>query len=274
MNALASLVVVVAAACVKPAPPPAKPPTAPAPAPAPRAMPAFSGPQQPWAGVRFDPQSTRIDLVIKGGPAANAGLQPGDIVVSIDGVLTRSADMAVKAIRAHDAGDRIRIVLDRGGSPITKTFALGAKPDMYQLAKRELEGNPAPGFTAAQLSGPHSAKLDDLRGNVIVLDFWATWCGPCQFTMPILERWQAMYGAKGLRVVGVSNEDLPDIQAFLAAHKFGYTIAHDTDSKISQAYLVTGVPTLVVIDRVGVVRLVHLGAGDLKEAETTILRLL
>ncbi|HVK89404.1 MAG TPA: redoxin domain-containing protein [Kofleriaceae bacterium] len=275
MKVRASLVLVVAAACVKPAPAPVPPAarTAPA-APASRATPAFAEPQQPWAGIRFDPKSTRIDLVIQGGPAAGAGLQVGDILVSVDGVLTRSPDEAVKAIRAHAAGDRIRVVVDRGGTSITRTFALGAKPDMYELAKRELEGRPAPAFAAAQLSGPHSAKLDDLRGNVIVLDFWATWCGPCQFTMPVLERWQSTYGPKGLRVVGVSSEDLPDIQAFLAAHRFGYTIAHDVDARISQAYLVTGVPTLVVIDRTGVVRLVHLGADDLKAAEATIVRLL
>lgn len=271
MKAFASLALVVAAACSRPAP--ASPATAPAPTPpTAETAPAIAAPQQAWAGIRFDGETTRIALVIKGGPAAAGGVMAGDIVVSLDGRQATGAEQLVKAIRNHAVGDRVQLVLERGGKQVQATFALGAKPDLMQIIKRELEGSPAPAFAPPVLSGPHPAKLDDLRGNVIVLDFWATWCGPCQITMPVLESWQAKYGPKGLRVVGVSNEPLEDINAFLAAHKFSYTIAHDVDSSITRAFMVAGVPTLVVIDRKGVIRLVHLGADDLAQAEAVIVR--
>ncbi|MDX2087029.1 MAG: redoxin family protein [Kofleriaceae bacterium] len=273
MKAYASLALVVAAACAQPAPPtttPAPPPSSPSA----ETTPAFSEPQQAWAGIRFAGESTRIALVIKNGPAAAGGVMAGDIVVSLDGKPASGAEQLVRAIRAHAVGDRIQLVLDRGGTQVNVTFVLGAKPDLVQIIKRELEGSPAPAFAPAILSGPHPAKLDDLRGNVVVLDFWASWCGPCQITMPVLEKWQAKYGAKGLRVVGVSNEPLEDINVFLAHHKFGYTIAHDADSSITQSFMVAGVPTLVVIDRKGIIRLVHLGADDLAAAEAAIVRAL
>jgi thiol-disulfide isomerase/thioredoxin len=273
MKAYARLALVVAAACARPAPvttPPApstSPPTA-------ETAPAVTEPQQAWAGIRFAGESTRIALVIKGGPAQAGGVMAGDIVVTLDGKPASGAEELVKAIRAHAVGDKVQLVLDRGGTRVEASFVLGAKPDLMQIIKRELEGSPAPAFAPPVLSGPHPAKLDDLRGNVIVLDFWATWCGPCQITMPVLEAWQAKYGPKGLRVVGVSNEPLEDINVFLASHKFGYTIAHDVDSSITRDYMVAGVPTLVVIDRKGIVRLVHLGADDLAVAEAAIVRAL
>jgi thiol-disulfide isomerase/thioredoxin len=271
MRSLASLALIAAAACARP--------SGPTTAPAVPAVPAHQAvvttePQQAWAGVRFDPASTRIVMVVRDGPAALGGIQPGDVVVSLDGEPATSADQLVNKIRGHAVGDRVQLVVERGGAQVTVAFVLGARPDMVDLAKHQLEGTPAPRFAPVRLAGPHSASLDDLRGNVVVLDFWATWCGPCQITMPTLERWQATYGARGLRVVGVSAEELADITASLVDHKLGYTIAHDVDAQASAAYLVSGVPTLVVIDRAGIVRLVHVGADDLGEAEAVIRGLL
>ena len=127
---------------------------------------------------------------------------------------------------------------------------------------------------AQQVAGTYSTKLADLRGQVVIVDFWATWCRPCAVTMPYLDKWQQLYGAKGLRVIGLSSEPVADVTAYLTDHWLSYSIGLDTGEEISQEYMVPGMPMLVVIDRKGIVRDVHIGAEEIWTIESTIQKLL
>ena len=99
------------------------------------------------------------------------------------------------------------------------------------------------------LSGPAVGKLADVRGHVAIVDFWATWCGPCAMAMPHLVELGHKY--KDLRIVGISDEDTADITKYVADHGIDYTIARDVDDVVTGHYLVTGLPTLVIIDKAG-----------------------
>lgn len=224
--------------------------------------------------MRFDQKTTTILRVMRTGPAARAGLQAGDVVVSLDGVPATSATAIVKQIRAMSVGAKVPITVTRAGVPVSTSITIEPRPDLDDMVKHEVEGQPAPAFDAKVVRGAYSGKLADLAGNVVVLDFWATWCGPCMMTMPLLDAWQAKYAARGLRVLGLSTETVPEIEAFLADHKLAYTIAHDANQKITTDFLVRGVPTLVVIDRKGVVRYFHLGADHFMDVEAAIVGLL
>lgn len=259
----------------KPAPKPPTPVVATVPTPAePAAEPAASGGPPSWIGVRFDKTATTVLRVIPGSPAETAGLQLGDEVIELDGKPAIDAPNLVREIRGRTTGAKVAIVIVRAGKQVKLSLTVEARPEDEVLVRRALIDRPAPAFAAELVNGAYSATLGDLTGQVVVVDFWATWCRPCAITMPYLDAWQAKYGPKGLRIVGLSSEDAPEIQRFLAAHPLGYTIARDADAKIARDYFLLGVPMLIVIDRGGVVRHIQLGAQDFAAVETAFARLL
>jgi len=273
-RALRGLIWIALAGCADRSPPPAKPvPLAPAViARAPTPKPVNQGPS--WIGVRFDKTATTVLRVIPGSPAELAGMRVGDEVVTLDGKPAVDAPNLVREIRGRATGTEVAIVVLRAGAQVNLTLVVEARPEDLVLVRRALVGKAAPGFEPDLIRGNYSASLADLSGQVVVLDFWATWCGPCAMTMPTLDAWQTKYGPKGLRIVGVSSEDRPDIQLFIDAHPLAYAIARDHQAKIARDYYLLGVPMLVVIDRTGIVRHVQLGAADFGAVEAAFAPLL
>jgi peroxiredoxin len=120
----------------------------------------------------------------------------------------------------------------------------------------------APGAAAPQFSlaarGGQNISLAQYKGQVVMLNFWASWCGPCRQEMPLLESIYKKYHKLGFTMLGVNVE--PDTQAaneWLKATPVSFPILYDTESKVSKLYDVAGMPTSVIIDRAGKVRMVH-----------------
>jgi peroxiredoxin len=117
-------------------------------------------------------------------------------------------------------------------------------------------GNPAPAFSLTDLEG-RSLRLSDLRGSVVVLDFWATWCGPCRRSMPEFERlWQEYRGRKVV-VIGISldkgGDAAANVRAFATEKKVTYRMAID-DGSVSKAYGIVRLPATVILDQDHVIR--------------------
>lgn len=145
-----------------------------------------------------------------------------------------------------------------------------------QLLRRELApigiGAKAPRFTAMTLDSPPKEKsLDDYRGQVVLINIWATWCLPCRVEMPSIEELHRTYAPRGLKVVAVSVDDPGTesaIKSFASQYRLSFEILHDPDRKISDLYQTTGYPETVIIGRDGIIRRKVLGATDWNSSES------
>ena len=114
-------------------------------------------------------------------------------------------------------------------------------------------GEAAPAYAAATLSGD-TVSLESLRGDVVLLNIWATWCIPCRREMPALERLHAERAGEGLHVLGVSIDGASaDVGGFAQDLGVGFTILHDPQSRVTHAFRTIGVPESFLISREGVI---------------------
>jgi len=104
-------------------------------------------------------------------------------------------------------------------------------------------------FTA--LESGEKKKLSDYRGKVVLIDMWATWCGPCRQTMPIVERMYNQYGEKGLEVIAITGETAPAVRAFLKDNRMNQPVYLDTDNSVSESFKSTAIPDCVVVGKDG-----------------------
>ena len=132
----------------------------------------------------------------------------------------------------------------------------------------------APDFTRQDLSG-HAVHLAGLRGKVVLLNFWATWCAPCQIEMPAFAAWQRQYGPQGLDVVGISMDDsAAEAQRVIRRLKIDYPVAMG-DVHLGLRYGgVFGLPLTYLIDRNGVIRARFQGVTDPNAIEKQVQALL
>lgn len=124
----------------------------------------------------------------------------------------------------------------------------------------------APDFTLRTADG-RNVRLQELRGQVVMVNFWASWCAPCRVEMPHLIRLSDKYRASGFALLGVNVDDDPK-NALNAAAKMGirFPVLLDADKRVAQLYQVATMPSTVLIDRDGRVRYVHRGYRDGYEA--------
>jgi cytochrome c biogenesis protein CcmG/thiol:disulfide interchange protein DsbE len=134
-----------------------------------------------------------------------------------------------------------------------------------------LVGNPAPNFSLKALAGSQgTVSLRGLRGKVIVVDFWGTFCEPCKKSFPKLQDLSAKYSGRGLEIVGISEDEAEDkdkIPSFADMYGAKFTIAWDENRSAARKYKPETMPSSFVIDKRGVVRFAHVGYHDGDEAE-------
>jgi thiol-disulfide isomerase/thioredoxin len=145
-----------------------------------------------------------------------------------------------------------------------------------------LENEPAPAFTLPIVYQPDGTlgsermRLADFKGSVVVLDFWASWCAPCQESVPAMNRVAEKYKARDVAFLGINTENQPESRIAWVAQRwrFGYPVVVDGGMQAQRAYAVEAYPTLFVIDRTQTVRFVHFGAPSAAELSQEIESLL
>lgn len=116
----------------------------------------------------------------------------------------------------------------------------------------------APNFVLPTGSG--TVSLAALKGKVVYLDFWASWCPPCRKSFPWMSDLQQRYGKLGLAVVAVNVDKTRDLAAkFLSEVPAAFTVAYDPDGKAADSYHVPGMPSSFIIDRTGKIQAIHIG---------------
>jgi thiol-disulfide isomerase/thioredoxin len=146
------------------------------------------------------------------------------------------------------AADSQQTVQQEPGKPA----AGQAQPDP---TPRPVPGSPAPEVTAVNVFNGAKIKLSELRGKPVMLNFWATWCGPCRLEMPDMERLHKELGDQ-ITIVAVGGDDreeLPDLRAFATELGLTFTVAHDGGAGI-RTYRAIGLPTTFFIDKDGIIR--------------------
>lgn len=138
---------------------------------------------------------------------------------------------------------------------LTVLLAVAALPALAADAV----GSKAPDFTLKSTTGKN-VRLAELRGDVVMINFWATWCGPCRQEMPHLDKIHKKYKDLGFQLLGVNVEaDTSGMNKYLKDVPVGFTILNDGANSVAKLYGVDGMPATVIIDRDGKVRHVHRG---------------
>ncbi len=148
-------------------------------------------------------------------------------------------------------------------------FALFSQTQVSKTAGVSV-GKPAPNFTLRTLEGKE-VSLSDLRGKIVLVNFWATWCPPCREEMPLFEEVYRKYKDKGFEILAVSTDTSAEaVRKFVKEFKVSFPVLMD-DGKVSTSYGIQGLPTSFLIDREGKVIKIRLGKyreveKDVKEA--------
>ncbi len=197
--------------------------------------------------------------------------------------LLTEADLKLKkkdeAIAAAQELRQLALALPSGNLyklAVRRLLAIAPDIDLFKSFVDAPVAAPAPkDIVADEWIDQAPVKLADLRGRVVLLDFWATWCGPCRVTLPRLQKWHENYKDKGLVILGVTNffgevegKDLTQAQetAYLRDFKkknhipYGFAVADSGEN--DRNYAVSSIPTSFLIDRRGVVRLISVGSSD------------
>jgi peroxiredoxin len=125
------------------------------------------------------------------------------------------------------------------------------------------DGEPAPDFSLPDLSG-NTVTLSSYRGRkVILMDFWATWCGPCRMAMPDLQGLQDKFKDRGLEILSVNQgESAEQVSSFIQRKKYTFHVVLDQAGAVGSKYGVQGIPTLVLVDKKGVVQWLRVGYSE------------
>ncbi|HTU48741.1 MAG TPA: redoxin domain-containing protein [Bryobacteraceae bacterium] len=159
--------------------------------------------------------------------------------------------------------------------PGESEFTFSPAIDVKRVDELDLPGRPAfirkpaADFVLKDLDG-ELVRLNDLRGKIVVLDFWATWCPPCRAELPTINKLAGQLREKNVVFLGINDEGASTVKSFNKKHQYTFTTLEDTNRKIHRAYQATAIPSVFVIGRDGVIRKHFIGSREEPELVAAI----
>lgn len=228
-------------------------------------------PNKAWLGIEMQPAEAGgilIRYVFEGSPAARVGILPGDVALRVDDLALDDPQQLVDHVAKLKAGARIELLLRRKKRQLPKQVKLAPHPGLDYLFRQVHLGKKAPELhKLAAVRGWLPKRISQLRGQVVLLDFWASWCSACRALTPTLNRWQQRYRKQGLTILALSADPVAQADRTARLWKMQYLVATDVDQRTATAYRVHSVPAFYVIDRQGIIREVVLGKAEASKPE-------
>ena len=219
---------------------------------------------KPWLGVLFARTEAGwlVERVYPGSGAVDAGVTFGDTLLSINDIPLNSQFKKLPGA----IGDTIIIVAVHKSKLKKYHVVLRAFPAYLKNSNINLQG------LSMSLQGQlyANAKAYKDSAKLTIVDFWATWCGPCKITAPILNNIYHKFSNQGIQVVGLSKEAIPLLSDYQTKHPVDYPLMHDLGGKSSTRLGIQSIPTLVILDQDGFILKVEKGVPHEQELHTWI----
>lgn len=226
----------------------------------------------PWLGLSLTAEGSaaermHVARVHPGSPAQKAGLQQGDHIVQLN-----RSDIAVPqqlgtAVRQASVNDVLQLLIVRHGVTQQIEVLLEGTPDDEDKVRLALLGRRAPELAGAVTFQGELSSLREAEGRVLLIDFWASYCGACLQLLPEIERIARVYAAQGLEVIGITVDSSARGREIARSKNLSYTLMSDSKSEVVARYGAQTIPMLVLIDQKGIVREAMIGSEPQRLSE-------
>lgn len=239
------------------------------------AVSAFAG---PWLGLTYKKSlyDNHMALLVSGvhpeSGCLAAGVVSGDLVIGFDGKELVNVAQIQNVLKDAAVGSKVGLEIYRDGQRIPLMVTLTERPDDITSLTGSAIGSKMASF------GKNFYKNGEKRKDApkaTLLDFWATWCGPCRQTLPVLEKMYNKYSSQGLEVIGISSEPKNTLLSFYKKqHASPYPLYRDADQGLWRRYGIHAVPTLMLLDANGYIKRVWSGAPSFEMLEKLVLEVM